>query len=209
MINFVDQLFLVAHDEYTGRARAHEETLGFALAAGLLVELLFPPEQIQLVDSTVLLVSQHALPNEPLQHRVVNLIRGERPPQRAGTWIKVLAADARDRIAGRLADAGQVTPRSKRRIFGDPVAVYPAQSAEQAAYETTRLHGALHRYRVYTVDLMLAALVDCVGLLGHVTYGCESPHPSGAQLATALPPLLQTILDHTRAAIAESTMSPR
>lgn len=93
MTPIADQLFLIAHDEYTGRARVHEDTLGLALSAALLVELLFPPERIQIVGSTVLIVSHHGLPpSEPLQHRVTSLIRRERIPAPSSLshamWLK-------------------------------------------------------------------------------------------------------------------------
>ncbi len=209
MIAIADQLFLVAHDEYNGRTRVHEDMLGLALGAALMVELMFPPEQIQLVGGSVLLVSHHSPPPvEPLQHRAINLMRRERRPQSIANWLKVLGFDARDQVAGRLADAGLVIKDNERRILRSPVVVYRATSPEWAAYAATRLHRALHEEPMYTVDAMLAALVACVGLLGHVTFACNQPHPSGELLAARLPQPLLSLLNHTRAAIAESALSP-
>lgn len=209
MINFADHLFLVLHDEYTGRARAHGDVLGLTMAAALLVELLFPPEQVRLAGDTVLVVSHLGVPpNEPLQHRVTSLIRRERQPRSIVTWLRVLGADARDQVGGRLFDTGLVDRRVERRLLRGSLVAYPATSPEWAAYAGTRLHNALHDEPMYTVDVMLAALVACAGVDGHVTYGCDGRHPCVDALTAVLPPPLRTLVRHTRTAVAESALSP-
>ncbi|MGH2587781.1 MAG: GPP34 family phosphoprotein, partial [Dehalococcoidia bacterium] len=165
-------------------------------------------------DGAVLLLLSHEAPSsDPLAHRVFGLIRrdwqqGHR--RDAGTWVKALAVDARDQVGGRLVDAGTVTREAGRRMFRrSPVPVYPATSPEQAAYATTRLHAALHAYPMRTADVVIAAVVQAVGLFSHLTYGCERAHPADEQLTAAMPMPLRTLLRRTRVAIAESTLSPR
>lgn len=207
---FADHLFLVCHDEHTGRARVHRDVLGLALGAGLLVELLFPPEQVWLdAEGAVSMASCHGLPPlDPLQHQVVDLIRRERGAWDVGTWVRVLADDARQRVGRRLLDAGLVS-RTERRLLRGPGEVYPARQPEWAAYATTRLHRALHHDPMHTLDVMLAALVYSVGLRAHLVYGCESAHPSLEDLAAELPARLRVLLCRTRSAMAASTLSPR
>src|SRR6266540_3079025 len=161
-----DQLFLIATDE-DGGARVHGDVLGLVLAAALLAELVFSRRVDIADDGTVLLLSYEAPSSDPLAHRVFGLIRREQQQRRArdvGMWIRVLAADAYERVGGRLVDAGMVSRESGRRIFRQAVTVYPAASPEWAAYVSVRLHTALHIGPLRTADSVLAALVEAAGL---------------------------------------------
>lgn len=210
--NLADHLFLVCHDERTGRARVPDDVLGAGLGAALLGELLFPPERLRLADDGAIspVAHQGPPPADPLGHRVWNLVRREHRPRDVGAWIDILAADARDQVGARLVDLAVVERVVDRRTFRSSRVAYPAISPDWVAYATSvRLHGALHMRPMNTWDALLAALAHGVGLLQRVASGCEAPHPRFGDLAAVLPPPLQTLLRHAWTAIAKPALSLR
>jgi Golgi phosphoprotein 3 (GPP34) len=99
-----DDLYLMAHDERSGRAHVQPRALGVGLAGGLLAELLLAGS-ISLVGGGIG-VTGRVPPGDGLARSVLARVAGEpgQPPVR--DWLLFLGRTAARDVAGRLADDG-------------------------------------------------------------------------------------------------------
>jgi hypothetical protein len=99
-----DDLYLLSHDERTGRPRLRARPLGIGLSGALLTELMLG-DSIGL-DRGGVLVPRRRRPADDLGQRVQAQIAAEGAPRPVRDWLLYLARSAPKDVAGRLERAG-------------------------------------------------------------------------------------------------------
>ncbi len=99
-----DDLWMMAHDDVTGRAFLQPRATGLGLAGGLLAELMLPGALT--LEGGWLMPGQAAAPGDELGRWVLGLILGEREPRPASEWLAFLARTATGDVAARLERSG-------------------------------------------------------------------------------------------------------
>ncbi len=202
-----DDLYLVAHHEITGKPHLQPRALGLGLAGGLLGELMLPGA-IRLSSGLVVL-GDGAPPGEELGRSVVHQVAGEREDLPARDWLLFLARTAPRDIAGRLAQAGYLTPAPGRRFSRSPRWV-PADP-DCAFAPLVRVKAALNpRGPAARQDLLLGGLAAACGL-GH-QLSLYLPPGAGRHLEQAardLDPGLQELIAQTKAVVDSALLTHR
>jgi hypothetical protein len=107
-----DDLYLLAHDDVTGKPFLQSRPLGIGLAGALLAEQMFSgaiwlrTDQIQL--------TYRGLPADALGRHVLSLIEAELDRHPLRDWLTFLGATAEENVAQRLERSGYVTEANSR-----------------------------------------------------------------------------------------------
>jgi hypothetical protein len=200
-----DDLYLVAHDDATGRPLLQPRALGLGLAAGLLAELMLGAAIGVRADGT--LAAGRTWPGCELGRRVRDLVAAEREPLAVRDWLRFLARTAADDVAERLERAGYLTRgsgwppwRSRRRVPVD---------ADWAFAPLLRVRCALDARRPLCAhDAVLAGLAVASGL-GFRIERYLTPSRGAADAARQLDPGLRELIAQTRAAVDSAVLSRR
>ncbi|GIJ47564.1 hypothetical protein Val02_44500 [Virgisporangium aliadipatigenens] len=130
-----DELFHVAHDDRSGRARLHPRVAGLGLAAALLGELVLDG-RVE-VHGDGLEIVRRDPPVDPLAHATLAQLLAQPHHHDVRVWLAFLGATAIESVAQRLVVAGQlrrvVHGRWRRRVY------YLPENAERAAGVEVRL----------------------------------------------------------------------
>src|SRR2546430_10686900 len=102
-----DDLFLVMHDDRTGRPRLHPRAVGLGLGGALLGELMLF-RRLTITDGRLVVVSDQP-PRDVVVHAVLDQVIAERQPHAVRTWLVFFAQAATEQVARRLERAGYVT----------------------------------------------------------------------------------------------------
>lgn len=121
-----DDLWLMAHDDRTGRALLQPRLMGLGLAGGLLADLFLRGHAGLGPDGTIRPRSRgHRVPAADAS--LLELMAAEPVPLPVRDWLRYLAASATGDVGARLKDAGYLTTvrrrarwLSGRLIPGDP-----------------------------------------------------------------------------------------
>lgn len=117
-----DDLYLMAHDDVTGRPLLQQRGQDLGLAAGLLAELMLHGCTSLLGDGTFTVrrdLRRDQLPRDDLARRVLDQIACEHHLP-ARDWLEFLGLTAADDVAARLERAGYLTPGRRRLITRAP-----------------------------------------------------------------------------------------
>lgn len=161
-----DNLYLLAHDDATGKPFLQSRALGAGLAGGLLAELLFAGVIWVQADGTVCPrrdLPDDDLPDDYLGAYVLGLLQDEGYWHPLRDWLLFLGATAEENVARRLARAGYVAEVSARRPWrrhrwmpADP---------DCAFAPLIRVKAVMTRTRSATIaDLVLTGLAMACGL---------------------------------------------
>jgi hypothetical protein len=201
-----DDLWLLAHDDRTGRPFLHSRAAGLGMAGGLLGELLLAG--VIRCDPFVVMSPEAGPPGDGLARQVAGVIAREPEVLDAGTWVQYLARTAASDVACRLASAGCLTAvpgrwrRGKRWRPNDP---------DQAFAPVTRAKAALDPGLPVTAESgALAGLATACGLsprlLAYAPPGrCRDPD----EVIAALPDGLREVITQTRAATDSAVLAQR
>src|SRR5262249_12021636 len=102
--SIADELFLLAHDDVTGKPRLHPRVTGIGLAGALLAELLLPG--LLGIRAGILLPFTDVTPGDSLLRQAFAPIQVERPAKPIRPWLDALAGVAANGVPERLAQAG-------------------------------------------------------------------------------------------------------
>jgi Golgi phosphoprotein 3 (GPP34) len=197
-----DDLYLMAHNDLTGKPLLETRGLGLGLAGGLLAELMLGRCADLQPDGTVAV--GRTWPADELAQRVHGLIAAEQPlPVR--DWLGFLALKARSDIAGRLEQAGYLV-QVRRRLPWRPrwVPVDP----DWAFAPLLRVRCALDPARPFSApDAALAGLAAACGLRFRINQYL-APGRGIAEATRQLPPGLRELIAQTQAA-ADSALYRR
>lgn len=204
-----DDLFLIAHDDYSGKAAATPRTLDPALAGALLGELALDG-RIAVANGQVHVVDGRPR-HEPVADRVLGEIvhRGNGHAVRA--WVRFLTPRARRQIGDRLVSAGTVHRERVRQLNLRTTVRWPGRDRNRAAVPRAVLTTILERSAepLDTRMAMLAALVRSGGLLRVLHLADRSTAERIATSRRLLPLGLRDLLDAVDATIAASAVPAR
>ena len=200
-----DDLYLMAHNDRTGKPRLQPRAAGLGLASALLAELVVAG-RLTIGEDRVSAAVGHE-PADALGRRVMQLVSEETETHGAADWLGFLAVTAAGDVAGRLGEAGYLAWRpAPWRRDGRWV---PTDSS-CAFTPVIRAAGALNPARPLTVPgATLTALAGACGLgplvTRHAVDGARSPE----EAAAFLPPALQYLIAQTRATVDGALLTHR
>lgn len=205
-------MFIVGHDEFSGRSRGNLRMLNLGLAAGLIAELAVDGF-VGVTASTGAVWARHrdTTPTTGVTFDLLDFIRSE-PKLPLADWMSFLARDdnARSQVGQRLLRAGIVTPRTERHRLRRQV-VYPAAHTAVAQYTLTRLAGLgraseAHAPTVSDDDVVLMALLVATDLSAHIAHETTGRLRVGADVVDTLPDHLRALVGHAGAALGSATL---
>lgn len=202
-----DDLWLLAHDDETGRPFLQPRALGVGLGGALLAELMFTGA-IRIRSGRIESTGQE-LPDDHIGREVLSVLMAEGDWRPVRDWLAFLAGTAGQDVASRLDWAGYLTParsrwprRAVRWVPADP---------DCAFAPLIRVRAVLDPARPATVsDTVLAGLAMACGLGSRVLpYG-----PPGARqnLDATLRHLhggLRELIAQTQSAVDSALLSHR
>jgi hypothetical protein len=199
-----DDLYLMAHDEVTGRVLLSPRAAGLGLAAGLVAELALAGAVG--VTAGGLVVTGAAAPGDALAGAVLGVVAGERERPSVRDWLAFLGRTAARDVAVRLAGAGYLaSARGWRGQRWVPV------DADCAFAPVARVRSALSPYRpVAGQGVVVAGLADACGLGPRMTdYLPPGHHRRLEQSMALLDPGLRVLVAATRAAVDSAVLCHR
>ncbi len=209
-----NEVYLIAHDDASGRQRVSDRVLALGLAAALLAELLIP-RAIIVVGQDFIQVNQATADRvrDALGGTLISRMLSQRRAHPVRDWLSVLAHTAITDVRGRLERDGTLhrvkTPilRLTRFVPADmSVAVEPAVRVHTSLAELTKPRGANDPppspWLLLTIeDIVLAAIGLAMGLDEPLLWGTGEPARSylDTQIADLRPDLLVLIGEVTAA----------
>ncbi len=202
-----DDLYLLAHDDLSGKPFLQPRALGIGLAAGLLAELAVE-EAIRIQDDQVIPAGL-APDADNLARCVLRLLYHERQPLPARTWLAFLAASSGEQVAHRLERAGYLM-RTASRWPWQPARWMPAD-ADCAFAPLIRVCAVLDEGRPVTVPgALLAGLAAASGLEPRILpYGPPDARGRLDRAVRQLSPDLRELIAQTRSAVDTTVLSHR
>lgn len=201
-----DDLWLMAHDDRTGRALLQPRQLGLGLAGGLLADLFLGGRAGLGPDGTIRPAARpYRVP--AADAALLELMAAEPVPLPVRDWLRFLAPRAAEEVGARLEDAGYLTTvrrrprwRPGRLIPGDP---------DWAITPISRAGMALDPRRPASPPACaLAGLATACGLGfrldQYLTHARTVP-----EAVLLLPPDLRSLIAATAAAAASAVLSHR
>jgi hypothetical protein len=203
-----DDLYLVAHNDVSGRAHLQPRALGLGLAGALLAELMLAGQLGVRRDGIVAVVTGSGAPADWLAGLIRGQVAAEREPHGLRDWLLFLGGTATGKVPRRLEQAGYLTcvpvrwPR--RGVRWVPV------DRDCAFAPLLRARSALDPSRPVPVTAAaLAGLADACGL-GQLLLQYAPPgacHPE--QAAGQLHPAMRDLIAQTRAAVDSALLAHR
>ena len=142
-----DDLYLLAHDDRTGKPLLPPRPLGTGLAGALLAELMLA-RCIGLRSDTTVVISQDLPRAAAAGHVLLKQVADEPSPLPARTWLLYLSQTAARDVALRLEQAGYLA-RIRSRMPGRPGRMVPV-NPDWAFAPMLRVRSALDRTREVT-----------------------------------------------------------
>ena len=202
-----DDLFLLAHDDATGRPFLAGRALALGLGGALLGELALA-RAIRLRENRVTATGWTPAADW-LAGAVLGRVLAEAGPQCLPDWLAVIGRTARHDVARRLAEAGYLAPRSgwRARRAGRWVPV----DSNCAFAAVIRVRAALDPARHAAVgDVTLTGLACASGLGSRLLpYGPPGARRHLEQQIRRLPPVLRELVTQTQAAVDAAVLSHR
>lgn len=176
-----DDLFLMAHEESTGKPRLPERIAGLGLAAALLGELALAG-RVELGDGVVTVLDSAAR-DDALCGRVLEFLKQEQHPTR--TWLAFFGQSAYTEVGRRLVADGLLTREPRRRPWqgGRWVPVAPEVAVRPTALLCTQL---IRGQDLGDRDLALIGLLRATGLDQPVLWEVRQAAPEALRRAMRL-----------------------
>ena len=152
-------LMLIMLDGSSGRLRVDRQTVSYALAGALLVEL-WLTGRITLERCRVVSVPDRPLPTDDLLRRTLGWLLTEPDHAEVGPWIEALASSALDLVAEQLERSGWIR-RVDRHLSAAGV-IYEPVDRLRVVWRSDRLVSVLAGDPQWP-DLLLFVLVDAAG----------------------------------------------
>jgi hypothetical protein len=202
-----DDLYLLGHDESSGKPLLQPAALGTGLAGALLAELMLVG-WIGLRQDSAVMITRDAPHGAVQQNALLKRIADKPGPQTVRSWLRLLAHSAAQDVAQRLEEAGYLEHVRGRVPWrqGRWVPVNP----DWAFAPVLRARSALDPARPLTAQsAALAGLVVACGLgfklSEHQTEGSRPVQDAVVQLG----PGLQELIAQTETAVESAVLSYR
>jgi hypothetical protein len=201
-----DDLYLLGHDNRTGRPSLGLRPLGIGLAGGLLAELMLGDSISLQRDGTI--IACRRWPADELGRRVRDQVAAEREPHPVRDWLLFFARSAAGNVAGRLEQAGYLR-HARSLIPGRPGRWVPVD-INWAFTPIIRVRSALDPSRPADPHrAVLAGLAGACGL-GFRIAEFQTPRDRSVEEATGqLVPELRYLVAQTQAAVDSLVLSHR
>jgi Golgi phosphoprotein 3 (GPP34) len=199
-----DDLYLMAHDDATGKPLLEPRGLGLGVAGGLLAELMLGRSVGLLPDGTV--AAGRTRPADELAQRILGLVAAEQPLA-VRDWLGFLALTAPHDVARRLGQAGYLAQARRRLPWRQPrwVPVDP----DWAFAPLLRVRSALDPSRPFSAPAAaLAGLAAACGLRFRIDQYL-APGCGIAEATRPLPADLRELIAQTQAAADSSVLFRR
>jgi Golgi phosphoprotein 3 (GPP34) len=201
-----DDLYLMAHDDRTGRLLLSARAAGLGLAGALLADLVLAG--CVRVTGGQLAATGAAPPGDGLAAGVLDVLASEQPPRPVADWLAFLARTAPADVAARLERAGYLIPvaarpwRAPRWRPADP---------DCAFAPIVRVESALSAARpADTQGVALAGLAGACGLGARLALYLAPGARARIEAATAqLGPGLRELIGGTQAAVGAALLAHR
>jgi hypothetical protein len=202
-----DDLWLLAHNDVSGRPYVQPRALGLGLAAGLLSELVLAGAVS--VSRDDIAVVRRPPPDELLM-RVVRQVAAEPEAHPVADWLAYLARTAPADVAARLAASGYLT--QDKPLLPWRGGRWRPTDRDSAFSPVLRVRAALDASRPLAIhDAVLAGLADACGLGFRLAPYTPDARPLRLlhHALAQLPPSLQDLIAHTRAAVDSAVLAHR
>ena len=202
-----DDLYLLAHDDVTGKPFLQPRALGLGLAGALLAELLFA--EVIRVNVERIEVTRQGEPADGLGHHILGVLRAEPEWHPLRDWLTFIAGTAVQDVGRRLERAGYLSQVRSRRPWRGTKRV-PADS-DAAFAPLIRVRAVLYLTEAATVsDAVLTGLATACGLASRVLlYGQPDARDNVDIAIRRLHPSLRELIAQTQAAVDSALLSHR
>ena len=202
-----DDLYLLAHDDRTGKALLPPRPLGTGLAGALLAELMLT-RLISLRSDNAVIVASNAPAAAARGHVLLALIATEPGPLPVRVWLGFLSQTAVRDVAARLEQAGYLT-RVRSRVPGRGGRMVPV-NPDWAFAPVTRVRPALDPARPVTAyAAALAGLAVASGLGFRLDQYQAQAGRSPTDAVAHLPPDLRQLITQTQITVHTAVLSHR
>jgi hypothetical protein len=207
-----DELYLLAHDETSGKPLLPDRLAGLALAAALLGEM--DLTGLIAIRGGNVVVVDGSLPEIGLIGNLMCELEAERPPRPVRDWLEYFGQHAHRSVSSRLVASG-VLVRRPSRLPLRPARLVPADLNSAAVVAATLVTDLVRSRRLEARSAMLAGLVRATRLdRDHPMFFEVRDQPAvqqhlDATLAEISPPFLGELLRQTEAAIASAVATHR
>ncbi len=202
-----DDLYLLAHDERTGRPLLPPRPLGTGLAGALLAELMLAC-CIGLGSGTAVVIGPDVPPAVVEGHLLLRQIAGEPGPLPVRAWLGFLGRTAAREVAVRLEQAGYLAA-VRSRVPGRAGRMVPVDP-DWAFAPMLRVRSALDRSRPLTPHgAALTGLAAACGLGFRLEDYQARGGRSAAGAVAHLPPDLRQLITQTQITVCSAVLSHR
>jgi hypothetical protein len=202
-----DDLYLLAHDDRTGKPLLPPRPLGTGLAGGLLAELMLAC-CIGLRPDTAVVIGPDVPRTAVAEHALLRQIADEPNPLPVRAWLLFLARTAARDVGLRLEHAGYLT-RVRCRVPGRPGRVVPVNS-DWAFAPVIRARAAVDATRRPMVeDVVLAGLAAGCGLGFRLNQYQAAADRSVEDAVAHLAPDLRQLITQTQITVAAAVLAHR
>jgi Golgi phosphoprotein 3 (GPP34) len=203
-----DEVYLLAHDDRSGRPRLGPRAVGIAVAAGLLAELIGYGAAGLREDGPVLFMTGCPWPQEEVARSVLTQIAAEPDAVRVREWLLFLARNSARDVAGRLEQAGYLR-HLRGRVPGRPGRWEPV-NPDWAYAPLLRVGRALDPARDFNPQHgVVAGLAYAAGLGFFLDQHLDAPGRAASTAAELLPPQLRALTILTKATVDSVVLSHR
>jgi hypothetical protein len=200
-----NELFLVAHDPYSGRAHAGPKVVDTGLAGAVLGELVLSGRLLIADDSRIYLPD--ARPSgEPVTDAAIVRVAEQVAPHPAQAWVEYLRDHTRDAVVTRMLRAGIIQQPRPRGMLRNSM-LYPAADPLSATSALLRLRHLLdHPGYLDDTSAALGGLVLATKLDFLLTGGSPNEVRDGlARMYQRLPAGLRVLVAAVESAVAGLT----
>jgi Golgi phosphoprotein 3 GPP34 len=205
-----DELFLIGHDEYTGKAAVNSELIDSGLVGAVLGELMLAG-RAALTEGRITVRDPRPHGESVTDAALAEILKQKNAhPVRA--WVEYLREDVRAMVGTRLVDAGVVRREQTRGLTLRSVVRYPATEPVRAARPRVRMRYLLERGERLDLQTAVAAALVRATEMEHVLLldaGRQQARERLGQIAAALPAELQALSSGVEAAVAAIALTVR
>jgi hypothetical protein len=203
-----DDLYLLAHNDVTGKPYIQPRPLGLGLAGGLLAELVLTGA-LNVRDNEITVPDGCRPPADELARNVLGSVAREPETHPVHDWLAYLARTASTGVAHRLTAAGYLAPAG--RWFPWRPDRWVPVDRDSAFAPLLRVRAVLDPARPLTAEgAVLAGLADACGLGYRLAeYAPAGETRSVDQVTAHLGPSLRDLTAQTRAAVDSALLAHR
>lgn len=210
-----DDLWLLAHDDATGKPLLHSRALGAGLAGALLAELMFAGA-IQVRHDRIRVITpdrpdgKWSQPGDDLGRTILGVLRGEPGRHPVRDWLTFLGITAGEDVARRLGRAGYLAEassrwpwRGTRWVPTDPDRAFAAPMIQVKTVMAEPRSGKVSA-------VVLTGMAIACGLGPHMLpYGPPGARRNAESSVRILHPGLRELIAQTQAAVDGALLSHR